>query len=493
MSGCCKEEKNPEIIVGIDFGTTNCLIGYTEKGKSVEFLGDRALIPSQITIMNGECFFGNEIDFSQHKNIVSSIKRIIGLTLDEVDEKNLSYKIDTENSTQNDVRVFIGCDDEIKRPYSLSVEEIVLEMMNGLKNIIHKAGFKDHKINAVVTVPAYFDEKARNIIKKAAILSEMNILRLINEPTAAALAYNQKLENNKNYLIYDLGGGTFDISILRKYPNNLFRVMGIGGDKALGGDDFDDELANFFISKYDLTVENKFNFLKQIKEFKENFQKNKTFIYNDTHHILDNEEFERILSSILGKTMDIVEDVINEFKSTHSQINYDIDGIILVGGSTRLPLISRILKEKFHVKKSLSCDRPCSQNDFERKILCELNPDEVVAFGATIHGFELINKNKNHVLIDAISMSIGLEIGNNCVEKLIRKNSPIPISKKQTFTTQVDNQKSMKIAICQGESERFNENIFLGKFIFNELLIKNEKPVFCPITKVSGILICVQN
>ena len=479
MSECCKEDKKSEVIVGIDFGTTNCLIGQSIDGKSIEFLGEKALIPSQITILNGECFFGNEIESLLSENeilrgkihIIQSIKRIIGATLSDLlkDENDLPYKIDIENSAENDVRIFIGWDDMAQKPYSLSVENIVLEMMNGLKNIIQKAGFANQKIHAVITVPAYFDEKARNIIKKAAILSEMNVLRLINEPTAAALAYGEKLEDNKNYLIYDLGGGTFDISILRKYSSNLFRVMGIGGDKSLGGDDFDNELANFFISKYDLKIENRFAFIKKIKELKENFTQNKTFIYNNTNYNLSDEEFEKILLPTINRTIYIVDTVIHEFKIANSQIHYDIDGIILVGGSTRLPLISRILKEKFDLKRTMSCERPCSQNDFERRILCELNPDEVVAFGATLHGFELINKNKNHILVDAISMSIGLEIGSDCVEKLISKNSPIPTSKKQTFTTQIDNQKSMKIAICQGESEKFSENIFLGKFILNDL------------------------
>jgi molecular chaperone HscA len=471
MSGCCKEEKNLEIVVGIDFGTTNCLIGHTNDGKSVEFLGKKALIPSQIAIIDDKCYFGNEVNFLEHKNIIKSIKRIIGLTLDEIkkDLENLPYKIDIENSTQDNIKIFIGWNKEINQPYSLSVEEIVFEMMNGVKNIIINSDFEKYKINAVITVPAYFDEKARNIIKKAAILAEINVLRLINEPTAAALAYQQRLEDNKNYLIYDLGGGTFDISIVRKYPKNLFRVMGIGGDKALGGDDFDNALANFFISKYNLKIDDRFQFIKKIKEFKENFQNNKVFIFNDKNYSLENEEFENILYPIIRKTIDIVDKVIEEFRINNTQINYDIDGVILVGGSTRLPLIINILKKKLNLKKSLLCDRPCSQNDFERKILCELNPDEVVAFGATIHSFELINKNKNHVLIDAISMSIGLEIGNDCVEKLILKNSPIPISKKQIFTTQIDNQKSIKIAICQGENEKFSENIFLGKFIFDGL------------------------
>jgi molecular chaperone HscA len=471
MSGCCKEEKSLEIVVGIDFGTTNCLIGYTKDGSSVEFLGKKALIPSQISIMNGECFFGNEIDFSKHKNIVKSIKRILGLTLNEVlqEKENLPFEIDLENSTQNEVKILIGWNEKINKPYSLSIEEIIFEMMRGLKNIIFQSGFDGKKISAVITVPAYFDEKARNIIKKAAILAEINVLRLINEPTASALAYKEKLLENKNYLIYDLGGGTFDISILRKYSNNFFRVMGIGGDKALGGDDFDNALASFFAQKFDLKIEDRFEFIKKIKSFKENFDKNTIFEYDGIIYEVQKEEFERALLPIVEKTMKIVDDVINEFKFSHSQINYDVDGLILVGGSTRLSMISRILKEKFSLKKSLSCDLPCFQNDFERKILCELNPDEVVAFGASIHAFELINKNKNHVLLDAISMSIGLEIGNNNVEKLILKNSHIPISKKQVFTTQIDNQKALKIAICQGESEKFDENIFLGKFTLNDL------------------------
>jgi len=474
MTGCCKEDKNQtKIIVGIDFGTTNCLIGHSTNGFDIQYLGEKALIPSQITIIDGVWLFGNEID--TNKNIVKSIKRIIGLTLSQIltIQHQLPYTIDIKNSTEDCVRVFIGWNSSSQSPYSMSVDEIVMAMMTSLKKIILKSlalTAIDTDIDAVITVPAYFDDKARNIIKKAAILSGINVIRLINEPTAAALAYNQKLEENKNYLVYDLGGGTFDVSVVRKYQNNLFRVMGVGGDKYLGGDDFDNALADFLISKFDFEIDNRFDFLSAVKKFKEDFYYgNKFFTYNNAKIDLSNEEFEEILLPIINRTIAIVDNVISDFVKKNIQINYNIDGIILVGGSTRLKLIHTILHEKFSSAKTMSCSRPCSQETSPRKILCELNPDEVVVHGATIHSYELINKSKNHLLIDVVSMSIGLETGKNSVEKLIPKNSQIPIKKKQVFTTQIDNQKSMRIAICQGESDKFDENIFLGKFILSDL------------------------
>lgn len=439
MTSCCEEKNKDQIAVGIDFGTTNCLICTINNNipKFIQQLDGFNLIPSKIFLNNNKKVFGHELtteDKEIKKRTIQSIKRIIGLTLSDiikiVDE--LLFKIDLEKSAEE--KVFIICGDN-----SFSVEQIITEMFSSLVEIIRNHESKNHDIHAVITVPAYFDEKARSIIKKTATLAGLIVIRLINEPTAAAIAYSDSLENNKSYLVYDLGGGTFDISIIKKYQGNFFRVLGIGGDKMLGGDDFDRAITEklITISEFkDYSFEELLILSKKIKE---------KLVDNNP---LEAEEAEKLFLPIIEKTLKIIDKVIVDYKKEYPDDS--IDTIILVGGSTRLEFIKDILLKTY-------------------KILDNYNPDEVVAVGAAIHAKTLFNKDKNHLLIDALGISLGLEIAGGGVEKFILKNSPIPISKTQVFTTQIDNQKQLRLSVCQGESNRFEENVLLGQFSLAEL------------------------
>jgi molecular chaperone HscA len=501
MNGCCQEKIPDKIAFGIDFGTSNCLISYVDLDSELKFIRQKNstnnLIPSEISFSYDRCLFANDfcgkdcdkVASGLNANAIKSIKRIIGLNLKEVldiesflpfkikkfDDSNLSSlnggehnrgdslceinnsgpytvisssKDDEIGYSEND-KFLIDCGNNLFK----SVDEIILEMMKQLKQIIFHhfdiRGEKKIEIHSVITVPAYFDEKARNIIKKNALLAGIIVIRLINEPTAAALSYSKinlhnKLEDNKSYLVYDLGGGTFDISVIKKYKNDFFRVLGIGGDKFLGGDDFDKLIAQALHEKGLMNNQNEKIILESAKKIKENFNSEKYFT---------DEEFKEILLPTLNKTFNIMDSVIDEVveKFDDLEVEFEIDAVILVGGSTRLPIIKEILSKKF------------------KKIFCDHNPDEIVAYGAGLHAYEILHKTQQHQLLDAIGMSFGLEVSGDAVEVLIEKNSPVPISKTQIFTTQIDNQKQMRIAICQGENKKFSENILLGKYSLDDL------------------------
>ena len=442
MKICCNEQTKEKIVVGIDFGTTNCLISYIDNDRKVQFIQqkkDYNLIPSRIILDDNKVIFGHDINEKDSKCVITSIKRIIGLTLDEVRKlKNeLPFTIDFKNSTENEILVL--CENS-----SYSVQNIVLKMFSCLKKIIHDGGFENEEIHTVITVPAYFDEKARSIIKKSAFLAGLIVIRLISEPTAAAISYSDNqncdvLQENKAYLVYDLGGGTFDISIIKKYENNFFRVMGIGGDKFLGGDNFDNLIIDNLKTR-GLFSELNDNEIKSLaKKIKEEFEDSEYF--TKTELII-------LFQPLIEKTIRIMENVIEDYESQFE--DYSLNTIILVGGSTRMQSLRDILSAKYG-------------------LLHSHNPDEIVAVGAALHAENIDSTTKNHGLIDAVGISFGLEISGGGVEKLIEKNTPIPFSKSQTFTTQIDNQKQMRISICQGESKNFNENILLGHLSLTDL------------------------
>jgi molecular chaperone HscA len=316
--------------------------------------------------------------------------------------------------------------------------------MNSLVKIIKENGLSKKDIYAVITIPAYFDEKARSVVKRMASLSGIFVIRLINEPTAAVIVYSDYyfsniLENNKSYLVYDLGGGTFDISVIKKYEGNFFRVLGIGGDKFLGGDDFDKLIADNLRERNLFEGINESELLSISKKIKEDFETSEYFTRDDLYELFN---------PLIEKTIKIMDSVIQDCHKRFE--NLMIDTLILVGGSTRLQFIQDALSKQY-------------------KILNQYNPDEIVVIGAGLHAKTLSDENKNHILLDAVGMSFGLEIAGGGVEKFIERNSPIPISKTQVFTTQVDNQKSIRISICQGESEKFDENILLGQFSLRDL------------------------
>ncbi|MDA7705458.1 Hsp70 family protein [Rickettsiales bacterium] len=442
------EDKTSAKVIGIDFGTSNSLIAYCDKNEKTNIIPDqngKNIIPSIISCdKNGQILIGNEA--KKGDNIISSIKRIIGKKFNEINNiKQLPFEIFEEDSQ---TKVKFGAK-------NLTATEISTIIISRLKEIAEDH-FKEKIENAVITVPAYFNEKSKSEVKKAAKIAGLNVLRLLNEPTAAALAYGLDNNSKGTYLIYDLGGGTFDISIL-KLTNGIFRVLGVSGDSDLGGDDFDKLIYDKII--FDLKLNNlnqtqKITLKTISKEIKEKFltsnQIHQNININNKNHefSLNIEEFKKLSEDLINRTSNLTQNLIEELKLQKE----DIDGVILVGGSTKLPLISQKLSDIYG----------------SDKIFTNLNPDEIVAIGAAIQAHSLTFGSKN-LLLDVVPLSIGLETMGGIIEKIIHRNSPIPIGKSKEFTTYADGQTGMKFHIVQGEREFAKDAISLTKFEIKNL------------------------
>lgn len=424
-----------EDIVGIDLGTTNSLIGIVNENSVNLFKddNDNDMIASIVVYdENGEFLgVGNNIN---GKYKISSIKRIIGKSYEDllnIDLNNISYRdlIDFDKSNEESIYLKIA-------NKSISAIKIYSEILIHLKKIAEKKLNKTIS-KAVISVPAYFDEKAKNATKESAKIAELEVLRLINEPTAGAFAYG--LDNNSlgQYLIYDLGGGTFDISIL-KMSKGIFKVIGVSGDNHLGGDDIDTILKKNNIANPKLTKEK----LTYVNEF-ENLTRNK---------------FNQLISPIINKTIKITQNLIEDLDLDDSSF----DGIILVGGSTKIPFIREQLAQNFP----------------NIKIITDLDPDRVVAIGACYQANNLSHK-KNNLLLDVNPLSLGIELMGGIVDKIIYRNSTVPISKSKEFTTYADNQTAIQLHIVQGEREFVKDCRSLAKFE-----IKNIPPMPAGLAKL---------
>lgn len=434
--------------IGIDFGTSNSLISYCDEDGNIKIIPDEngnKIIPSKIAIdQNGNILIGKEAE--NGKNLLSSIKRIIGKNFDEIlNKQQLPFTILKDD---NLAKVKFG-------NTNLTATEIASKIIFRLKKIAENY-FQEEIKNVVITVPAYFNEKSKAETKKAAKIAGLNVLRLLNEPTAAALAYGLDNNSKGTYLIYDLGGGTFDISIL-KLTNGVFRVLGVGGDSDLGGDDLDKIIFDNIISDLklaNLNHQDKTKITDISKKIKEKFliSDNITEIIKISDKkqkfSLNINQFLQLSEKLINKSLSLTTNLINELKLT----NKLIDGIILVGGSTKLPIISQKLSEIFP----------------KNKIFTNLNPDEIVAIGAAIQANSLTFGSKN-LLLDVVPLSIGLETMGGIIEKIIHRNSPIPIYKSKEFTTYVDGQTGMKFHIVQGERELAKDAISLAKFEIKNL------------------------
>lgn len=433
--------------IGIDFGTSNSLVSYLDNNE-IKILGDEngnKITPSIIALdKNGKILIGNEA--KNGNNIISSIKRIVGKKLEEIHNKDqLPFAIFEEEHL---VKIKFG-------KINLTATEIAAKIIHKLK-IIAENYFQEEISETVITVPAYFNEKSKSEIKKAAKIAGLNVLRLLNEPTAAALAYGLDNNSKGTYLIYDLGGGTFDISILQ-LTKGIFRVLGVSGDSDLGGDDFDKLIYSKIIKDLQLTnlTQNQTLEIRKIsKKIKENFINSNEVIKNITisdqnyNFSLTLKEFKELSKNLINKTISLTKNLIKDLELK----NTDIDSIILVGGSTKLPLIYQKLSETFG----------------EKKLFTNLNPDEIVAMGSAIQAHSL-TFGSNNLLLDVVPLSVGLETMGGIVEKIIYRNSPIPITKSKEFTTYADGQTGMKFHIVQGERELAKDCISLINFEIKNL------------------------
>ncbi|MCH9753871.1 MAG: Fe-S protein assembly chaperone HscA [Alphaproteobacteria bacterium] len=421
-------DKKDELAVGIDFGTTNSLVAHSVSG-AVKVLPDehnKKKIPSAISITKeGNILVGTKaLGVSDRDGVVTikSIKRLIGKKSSDLD--GLEY-----------LKKYIQEDDEIKisaNGLSMNTAEISTHILSKIKSTADINLEGDVK-KSVITVPAYFDETQRRSVRFAAELAGLHVLRMINEPTAAALAYHLDEIKNGTYLVYDLGGGTFDVSLL-KTSEGIVRVVATGGDSNFGGDDLDNIISNDLKKKFgDKTVENE-DLIKYASQLKErlSYEDNIKMCFGDQTINFSRAELNNLIDQKISNTMQIVEDVVKDSSINKSEIS----GIILVGGSTRTLLIKSKLEENF------------SGVEFYDSI----NPDEVVAMGAAIHAENLVT-GSGDLLLDVTPLSLGVELMGGIAEKIIHRNSPIPTSAEKEFTTYEDGQTGLKLHIIQGERE----------------------------------------
>lgn len=411
-----------DVAVGIDLGTTNSLVAVSHN-EVAEVISDKRgefIVPSVL----GPLY---------------SLKRLMGMGYAEAKDiiKNFGFPVIKEKS-EKVIRLKLG-DAEIT-PVEFSAE--ILKQLK--KNAEVALGHEVTK--AVITVPAYFNESQRLATKDAAKLAGLEVLRLINEPTAAAIAYGLDKKAEGTYAVYDLGGGTFDVSIL-KMQMGIFKVIATGGDTQLGGDDFDLALANYISEKYNLRLDDdtmirSYELKELCRSIKESLSysdsvevdlSNFKNIVSSSHRIilLSKTEFENIIHDMADKTIGIFEGVLKDAKLKAAQL----DGVIMVGGSTRIPLIREKI-EKLTGKKPL----------------IDIDPDKVVAMGAAIQA-EALTRGSNNLLLDVTPLSLGLETYGGLMEVLIQRNTPIPAAVAQKFTTYEDGQGGMKIHVLQGERE----------------------------------------
>lgn len=386
--------------VGIDLGTTNSLIAISKAGITEIISGeDGNFLPSIVGFLDGKAVVGKNALNLPAK--ILSVKRFMG------------------DAAQ---QIFLD-----KTPVELSAEILRALKLRAEKHL----GTTVKK--AVITVPAYFDENARQATKDAAKIAGLDVLRLVNEPTAAAIAYGLDKNDDGIFAIYDLGGGTFDITILRM-ARGVFQVLATGGDSQLGGDDFDNLLLNHFNKSNPSTEE-----LLLMRQVKEHLSSNKEWSANLQ---INKHEFENLVKPLITKTINLFTKCLKDADVSVEELKE----IILVGGSTRIPLIKSMIKDRFG-----------------KAPLDSINPDEIVAKGAALQA-EALTVGSNSLLLDVIPLSLGIEVSNGLVEHIIHRNTPIPVAKKQTFTTQRDNQTGFKIHVLQGEGEKTNQCRSLAHF-----------------------------
>jgi molecular chaperone HscA len=438
------------IAVGIDLGTTHSLVAAVRNGVA-ECLPDdqgRVLLPSAVRYLDGD---RRQIGFDalaaraqDPANTITSVKRLMGRGLTDIANRNaMSYRIGNNDGGMVAVQTKAGD----KSPVEISAEILATLRFRA------EDTFDDELYGAVITVPAYFDEGQRQATKDAAQLAGLNVLRLISEPTAAAIAYGLDNASEGVYAVYDLGGGTFDISILR-LTQGVFEVIATGGDSALGGDDYDHALADLVLAQTGLQAGNdidRASVLVAARAAKEALTDSQSVAFHAevagaaARFDLRREHFDAATKPLTDRTIAAVRKALRDAKLKPD----DLQGIVLVGGSTRMPQIRHAVAEFFG-----------------RQPLVNLNPDEVVALGAAIQANQLAGNNGagELLLLDVIPLSLGIETMGGLVERIVPRNQTIPTAMAQDFTTYQDGQTALALHVVQGERDLVADCRSLARF-----------------------------